>query len=136
MASREYVICTLRASPSGIHKTALGVQITYTLESHGTTITGKLAVLEILRNCLYWHVHTIRTYSVYRLYDVEYYNADLVSNVVLHITNTYQYQYQYISQAPLIIVRFKVCVCVYMYVYVCVCVCRVYVCESIKGVGV
>jgi len=27
-----------RASPSGIHKTALRVQITYTLESHGTTI--------------------------------------------------------------------------------------------------
>ena len=29
-------------SPSGIHKTALRVQITYTLESQGTTITYSL----------------------------------------------------------------------------------------------
>ena len=28
-----------RALPSGIHKTALRVQIPYTLEAHGTTIT-------------------------------------------------------------------------------------------------
>jgi len=44
MASRVCVICTLSAvlcipEGFGIHKTALRVQITYTLESHGTTIT-------------------------------------------------------------------------------------------------
>ena len=36
-----------RASPSGIHKTALRVQIPYTLEAHGTTIICRLEAGEV-----------------------------------------------------------------------------------------
>jgi len=48
-----------RASPSGIHKTTLRVQITYTLESHGTTITYTMMITSSHRRTgehIIWHI--------------------------------------------------------------------------------
>ena len=51
-----------RASPSGIHKTALRVQISYTLASHGTTITCPMEN-DVCRGELFYHPYIV-SYSM------------------------------------------------------------------------